>query len=122
MSITIIEDEEKYKNTMIYFKYLVYRFNVSATKTIFTPQNGRDKEGTRENFYSHVLIHYMHPIIMQTFNKYKLGLGIFSMQGIERRNKESKNCAKRFCNFRSNLCISTMGRLFDVFFFGNFGD
>lgn len=77
MSITIIEYEEKYKSTMIYFKYLVCRFNVSATKKIFTPQNVRDKEGSRENFYLHILIHYMHPIIMQTFNKYKLGLGIF---------------------------------------------
>ena len=53
----------------------------------------------------------------QTFKKYKMGIGIYSMQGIEQRNKESKNCAVCFTNNRYNLCTSTMKRLFDLFFF-----
>ena len=57
-----------------------------------------------------------------TFEKYRLGLGIFSMQGLERRNKESKTCASRFSNNKGNLCQQTITRLFDLFFFGGMNE
>ena len=53
-----------------------------------------------------------------TFNEFNMGLGIYSIQGVERRNKKSKNCAKRFSNYRKNISFSTIRHLFDVFFFG----
>ena len=53
----------------------------------------------------------------ETYNKYCCGIGIYSMQGMERRNKESKNIAKRYCNNRYNMCYSTMNRLFDLFYY-----
>ena len=71
-----------------------------------------------ENYYCYVLINYT-PIVMQkNFDKFSVGLGIFSMQGIKQRNKESKNCASRFSNHKHNLCLSTIARLYDIFFFG----
>ena len=110
LSITYInpEDEEKYKNQMCLFKLLVAQFKLAAKSTIFAPRSATETEDTNENYYSHVLINYTVPMMEQTFKKYKMGMGIYSMQGIERRNKESKNCAVRFTNNRYNLCTSTM--------------
>ena len=71
-----------------------------------------------ENYYCHVLINYT-PIVMQeTFDKFGVGLCIFSMKGIEQRNKESKNCTSQFSNHKHNLCFLTIARLYDIFFFG----
>ena len=44
-----------------------------------------------------------------------VGVGIFSMQGFERRNKESKNTLKRFCNHRGNIVVPNLKRLWDIF-------
>ena len=85
--------------------------------TILTATVGEDDlDSKKENFYCHILTDYLLPTLKETYETYKLGLGIFSMQGMERRNKESKNCAKRFYNNRYNICISTLLRLFDLFF------
>ena len=120
LSITYIspEKEEWYKTQMAYYKLLVAQFKSAAKHTIFSPRSASETEETNENYYSHVVINYTIPIMEQTFNQFRCGMGIFSMQGIERRNKESKNCAVRFTNNRFNLCTSTMKRLFDLFFFG----
>ena len=39
-------------------------------------------------------------IVYVTLNRHKMGLGIFTMQGFERRNKESKNTLRKFCNMK----------------------
>ena len=44
-----------------------------------------------------------------------LGLGIYTMQGFERRNKESKNVMNRFSNGVGNIVVSNLKRLWDVF-------
>lgn len=119
LSITYIkpEDQEKYKNQIFLYKLFVAQFKLAAKYTIFVPQSGSETEDTNENYYSHVLINYTVPMMEQTFNKYKLDIGIYFIQGIEQRNKESKNCAICFTNNRFNLCTSTMKRWFDLFFF-----
>jgi len=53
-----------------------------------------------------------------TLERHKLGVGIFTMQGFERRNKESKNTIKRFStsNRKSkNLMSNNLKRLLMVF-------
>ena len=92
------------------------RFYVICGRTFIT--KNADSPGDNETFYSHVLRHYLPEISKQTIKDHNLGLGIFTMQGFERRNKESKNCFKRFCNYRGNICVSIMGRLWDVFCHG----
>ena len=119
MSIAYIEDNVDYQKVIESFKLKIKQFETAAENTILLSQSATDAEGCNENFYTHALIRYLVPIMQTTFDTYNMGLGIYSMQGVERRNKESKNCAKRFSNYRGNLCISTMNRLFDVFFYGN---
>ena len=51
-----------------------------------------------------------------TFERHRLGVGIFTMQGYERRNKESKNTFKRFNNHKGNILVQNINRLQDVYF------
>ena len=76
-------------------------------------------EGDIETFYSHTLRFYMLQIARTTFEKHKLGLGIFTMQGFERRNKESKNTFRRFTNKKGNTLLSNLKRLWDLFYYEN---
>ena len=96
----------------------MWQFKQGAEKTIYASQSGDEIDSSWENFYCHVLTEYMDGFIQDTYDKYNLGTGIFSMQGFERRNKESKNCAKRFYNNKFNITISTLLRLFNLFFYG----
>ena len=41
--------------------------------------------------FIHVLRLYFSRIADENLEKYNIGLGIFTMQGFEKRNKESKN-------------------------------
>ena len=66
--------------------------------------------------YMHVLRFYLIQIAVRTFEEHRLGIGVFSMQGYERRNKESKNAVKRFNNNAGNLVGANLKRLWDVFF------
>ena len=73
--------------------------------------------GDLETFYMHVLRFYIPHIAMITFEKYELGVGIYSMQGYERRNKESKNTFRRFNNNKGNVVVPNLKRLWDIFHF-----
>ena len=99
-------------------KLNIKSFKSAAKETIYKAATGDDPDSSNENFYCHVLTEYMLPIAKETFDKYKMGTGVFSMQGFERRNKESKNSSQRFCRYKKNICISIMLRLFDLFFYG----
>ena len=44
-----------------------------------------------------------------------MGLGIFTMQGFERRNKESKNTLRRFCNKNGDYLTQNLRRLYWIF-------
>ena len=58
------------------------------------------------------------PIIAKdTLKKHNLGLGIYTMQGFERRNKESKNTLKRFSNGKGDILSPNLKRLYDVFYY-----
>ena len=54
--------------------------------------------GDQETIYSHCLQFYIPMIAKGTLKKHGLELGIFTMQGFEHRNKESKTCFIRFTN------------------------
>ena len=74
------------------------------------------EEGDRETIYMHVCRYYIPKIARLTFEMYGLGVGIFNMQGFERRNKESKNSLKRFCNYKGNIVTPNMKCLWDIFY------
>ena len=71
--------------------------------------------GSEETFYSHTLRYYMPSVADTTFERHKTGVGIFTMQGFERRNKESKTTLKRFSNSTGNVLISNLRRVWDIF-------
>ena len=109
--ITTIEDKEKYEKEMSDFEYNVKEFyavgaNIFLTKKII---------GDDETFYLHCLRYYLPKIVRETFNENYLGIGVFTMQGFERRNKESKNTLKRFSNNKGNIVVSNLKRLYDVY-------
>ena len=64
----------------------------------------------------HCLHFYMPHIAQLTLERHGLGLGIFTMQGFERRNKESKNTLRRFCNGKGDILSPNMKRLYDVWY------
>jgi hypothetical protein len=90
LSITYIENPKKYleeelpdfeNNLKLFIKSGRYSFLLND-----------------EPFYFHCMRYYLPTIARQTFHSFQLGLGIFNMQGFERRNKESKTLLHRACN------------------------
>ena len=114
--ITSISDIDKHEKLQVQFINNLKRFYVIGGRTFLT--KNADSHGDNKTFYSHVLRNYLPEISKQTLKDHNLGLCIFTMQGFESFNKESKNCFKRFCNYRGNICVSIMGRLWDVFCHG----
>ena len=47
----------------------------------------KKEEGDCETFYLHTIRFYMPDIVDDTWKKYYFGVGVFTMQGFERRNK-----------------------------------
>ena len=102
MSKSYIEDEELYLEQLEEFKINLELFYKNG-RTTFLLEN--------ESFYHHCMRFYLPRIAEKTYNRHKLGLGVFNMQGFERRNKESKNTLHRFStmnrkspNFLINNC------------------
>ena len=58
----------------------------------------------------------MNYIIKDTWEKYRLGVGIFTMQGFERRNKESKFTLQHHTNNKGNIIIQNLIKLFASFY------
>ena len=112
----IVEDDDSntYIKQMQKFEADVKKFyDVGSRSFLSTVSSSRD--GNAETFYSHSLRYYMPVIARKTYQTHQLGVGIFNMQGFERRNKESKNCMRRFSNNKGNVVVNNMKRLWDVF-------
>ena len=108
------ESEQKadYVQKLDLFDQNVRTFYECGAKTFLT----RSKVGDSETFYAHVLRCYLPKHARTTWETHSLGLGVFNMQGFERRNKESKNTMRRFTNKKGNMALQNMKRLWYVFF------
>ena len=115
LSITHLNDisDVQYTNMLQVFKSNVVEFYYSGSNTFLSSSD--DKVGDDETFYLHTLRYYMPKIAEETYNEHKIGIGIFNMQGFERRNKESKNCMKRFSNNKGNVVVNNIKRVYDIF-------
>ena len=114
LGITKIESVDWYKTQMTKYLTNVKKLYEVGAKTILKGDNVCDDE----TFYLHVLRFYIPDLSEVTLKKHQLGIGIFTMQGFERRNKESKNCFRRFTNKRGNVVCQTMKRLWDIYNYG----
>ena len=63
----------------------------------------------------HILHYNIAHFARITFKRHELGVGVFTLQGYERRNKESKIIFAKHSNSRDNVCITTMKKLNDRF-------
>ena len=117
LGITHISKEQEqsgwYPNQIQSFKNDCIKF-YDCGKTTFLSTN-ETRIGSNETCYAHVLRFYMPRIAETTYLRHKVGVGVFNMQGFERRNKESKNVYKRFSNNKKNVMASLLGRLYDAF-------
>lgn len=75
--------------------------------------------GDKETYYLHALKYYIPKHARKIWDTHKLGIGIFTMQGFERRNKESKNIMRRFNIKKHNICSQILQRLWDYFSHNN---
>ena len=105
------EKIKQYEIDMKLYSKWVARFYELGLVTFMTKSN----KGDEETFYLHTLRYYMPDIIEDTWKKYKLGVGIFTMQGFERRNKESKHSLSNHNNYKGNYIIQNLNRLYTKF-------
>ena len=87
LSITTIKEgtENQYITEMNTVFNLIDDFYKVGRRT-FLSSHG--KIGNLETFYMHTLRYYVPNIARITFERHATGVGVFSMQGFERRNKE----------------------------------
>ena len=112
-TITTIDNKEEYEQQFKTFGENIKEFYEIGKGSFLTKV--QSKVGGDETFYLHCLRFYMPRIAKDTLEKHNLGLGIYTMQGFERRNKESKNTLKRFCNGKGDFLSPNLKRLYDVF-------
>ena len=111
--ITKIEDVAIYEKQLEDYIVNVKEFYKIGVQSFLTKDKGNP--GGDETFYMHVLRFYVPKIARTTFDKDGYGVGIFTMQGYKRRNKESKNTLHHFCNGKGDILKNNMNRLYDVY-------
>ena len=110
ISITTIESKTDYISQFAIFKFYTFKLYEHGQRIFLSNKT----KGDLETFYFHVLRFYLPVHIDITFQRHGLGIGIFTLQGFEQQNKESKNSIKRFCNGKGIVCIPNVRRLFVV--------
>ena len=90
--------KQRSKNLKYYYDYGRTTFLASKGGVI----------GSLETSYMHILRYNLATIAKITFKRHKVGLGVFTLQGMERRNKESKIIFLKHCNMKGNLCEQTL--------------
>ena len=83
------------------FKQNLNLFNKVRGRSFLTKNNNNIRG--HESFYMHCVKFYMPMIAEVTLDRHRMGLKIFTLQGFESRNKESKNTLRRLCNMKSNF-------------------
>ena len=68
-------------------------------------------EGDHETFYAHALRFYFPDILKKNYNKFGLGLGVYTMEGFESIDYMTKRLIRNNSNRRGNICKQTMVRI-----------
>jgi hypothetical protein len=112
MSTTYNTNDESYLHALALFKTIVREFYTCGKETFLSKGD--------EPFYFHCLCYYLPKIAEITYSRHKLGIGIFTMQGFERRNKESKGMIRKSSTFNWNspsLLVNNVRRLLQVYWY-----
>ena len=111
--ISKIDDNTNYEEELARIEIMIEKFYNIGRLTFLTDKD----EGDHETFYVHCLRFYIVPHAKITFDRHGVGIGIFTMQGFEHRNKESKHIYNCHNNNSGNMCHPTMTRLYDKFYY-----
>ena len=109
LRITYVSDEKQCEKEILEFKSNLKCHQIAASQKIHT----NNAPGDAECFCTHVLFCHCPKLVDKIWKEHKPGVGIFALQGMERRNKESKNATRRFCNSKHNVCNQKTKRVFD---------
>ena len=101
-----IDDGDDYEEEIKQFEILVKQFYEYGRTTFFASKVG--VIGSLETSYMHILRYNIASLARITFRRHKVGIGVSTLQGMERQNKESKNTFLKHCNMKGNLCEQTM--------------
>ena len=105
-----IENHDEYMMDVYNFILNVKELYAAGSNSFLTRFG---ENGDAETIYMHALRFYIPWIIEDTYNKFGLGIGIWTMQGFERRNKESKETVTRHCNRKGNILLNNIAKLLD---------
>ena len=105
------EDVDSFPDQIIKFTNNIKDFYTCGASSFLTNKD----IGSEETFYLHALRYYIPGIATNTWSEHKAGIGIFTMQGYERRNKESKNTLRRYNNNKAKKLPQNLNRLYDIF-------
>lgn len=64
------------------------------------------------------MVLYIPNMAKEIWTAHRCGIGIYIIQGFERRNKESKNTMRRFNNNKSQKLEQNLKRLWDLLYNG----
>ena len=110
---TKIEDAKQYEDDILEFKRQLKMFYVHGSLSFLSKKSVGDKE----TMYMHVLRFYIPHIVDDTWKRFKLGVGFFTMQGFERRNKEAKSAFSNHTNKKGNQVKQCMYHLWNSFYY-----
>ena len=118
LGITYITDGSEYLEQVDKYEEQVKRLYKLGGESFLSRKSSAEKDkGQSETFYFHVLRYYILPQIMKdTFEKHCLGVGIFTMQGFEQQNKESKTKMTRNSNFKGSTIRANLEKLWTKFY------
>ena len=112
-----IKLESKEKNLPV--ATLIDKFEQNITEFYLVGSTSfmkRKLVGDSETYYLHCLRFYIPKLARQTWERHECGIGIYSMQGFERRNKESKSIMNKFNNNKQHRIPQQLRRLWDIFY------
>ena len=75
----------------------------------------KGRESRYKTFYIHALRHYTPLHAQDTWDTYKLGVGIFTMKGFERRHLESKQVVRNHTNKKVNITLQSAKKLYQKY-------
>jgi hypothetical protein len=101
-----VKEDDDYEQEIKKFEVEVKQFYEYGRTTFLASKSG--VIGSLETSYSHILRFNLAQLARITYQRHKVGIGVFTLQGYERRNKESKNVFVKHSNAKGNLCLHTM--------------
>ena len=98
-----IEAGDDYEEEIKQFEALVNQFYEYGRTTFLTSKAGAIS--SIETSYMHILRCNLATLAKVTFRRHGVGIGVFTLQGYKRRNKEGKNIFLKHYNIKGNLSV-----------------